>query len=97
MLNLSSIYFAHEKKLRGYPFNVLHIGEIDSGLPGPLSTAGKKNGAHGGGVAPWIGGALAYPTRRAVVRVFGAGARAVRRLGRRPAASAAPMDVGISV
>lgn len=36
-----------------------------------------------------VGGALAYPTRRATLRVFGAGARAVRRLGGRPAASAA--------
>ena len=36
-----------------------------------------------------VGGALAYPTRRVVVRVFGAGARALRGLGLRPAASAA--------
>ena len=41
------------------------------------------------GGAVGVGGALAYSTRRAVVRVFGAGARALRGLGLRPAASAA--------
>ena len=42
-----------------------------------------------GGVARWVGGALAYPTRRAALRFFGAGARALRGLGCRPMASAA--------
>ena len=54
------------------------------------------------GLAPWgwrrgVGGALAYPTRRAALRVFGAGARAVRRLGCRPVAAVARGGVGIFV
>lgn len=44
-----------------------------------------------------VGGALAYPTRRAALRVFGAGARAVRRLGCRPVAAVARGGVGIFV
>lgn len=46
-----------------------------------------------------VGLALLWPTRRAASRCvfFGAGARAVRRLGCRPAASATLVDVGIFV
>lgn len=42
-------------------------------------------------------GALGYPTPWGALRFFDAGARAARGLGRRPAASAALMDVGIFV
>lgn len=77
--------------------------EIDSGLNGHLGTMGKKTAPMGvalapelravgslcGGVARWVGGAPAYPTRRAALRFFGAGARALRGLGCRPMASAA--------
>ena len=44
-----------------------------------------------------VGGALAYPPRRAALRVFGAGAQAVRRLGCRPVAAGARGGVGIFV
>lgn len=57
-------------------------------------------GVRWGGAVGWrrgVGGALAYPTRRAALRVFGAGARAVRRLGCRPVAAVARGGVGIFV
>lgn len=45
-------------------------------------------GVRWGGAVGWRG-APAYPTRRAALRFFGAGARALRGLGCRPMASAA--------
>lgn len=44
MLNLTSIYFAHERESKGYPFNSLIYRGIDSGLIEHLSTEGQTGG-----------------------------------------------------
>lgn len=73
--------------------NGAHGGGVGAGAArrGIVVRWGLRGVRWGGavGVAPWVGGAPAYPTRRAALRFFGAGARALRGLGCRPMASAA--------